>query len=333
MDMNKWIKSMLSGEQRKAVPILSFPCVQLLGCTVRELVSDSELQAKGMKAVAEATDSAAAVSMMDLSVEAEAFGSEIRISDNEVPAVLGAIVKTEEQADSLVVPNVGSGRTALYVQAIAKAKTLITDRPILAGVTGPFSLAGRLMDVTDTLIYCYDEPNMVHKVLEKTTQFIIAYTKAFKESGADGVVIAEPLAGLLSADMAEEFSSPYVKKITQALQDDNFIVVYHNCGSSVKKMLPSIIDIGCKAYHFGNAINMEEILPAFPGNVLVMGNIDPVSQFNDGTPESIKNTTSELMNKLCPKYKNFVISSGCDIPPKAKWENIRAFFEAVRDFK
>ena len=37
------------------------------------------------------------------------------------------------------------------------------------------------------------------------------------------------------------------------------------------------------------------------------------------------------MNACC-KYPNFVISSGCDIPPASKWENIDAFFKAVDEF-
>ena len=38
--------------------------------------------------------------------------------------------------------------------------------------------------------------------------------------------------------------------------------------------------------------------------------------------------TRELLAK-CGHYTNFVISSGCDIPFHAKWENIQAFFAAL----
>ena len=34
----------------------------------------------------------------------------------------------------------------------------------------------------------------------------------------------------------------------------------------------------------------------------------------------------------CCGYPNFVISSGCDVPPLAGWENINAFFAAVKEF-
>lgn len=39
-----------------------------------------------------------------------------------------------------------------------------------------------------------------------------------------------------------------------------------------------------------------------------------------------------LMGDLCGKYPNFVISSGCDIPAAAKWENIDAYFSAVSEY-
>ncbi|HIU83179.1 MAG TPA: hypothetical protein IAC70_04430 [Candidatus Faecicola pullistercoris] len=52
-------------------------------------------------------------------------------------------------------------------------------------------------------------------------------------AGADGIIIAEPLAGLFSADMAAEFSSKYVKEIVYYVKDDRFAVIYYNCGNTV----------------------------------------------------------------------------------------------------
>lgn len=219
MRMNDWIHNLVESDEKKAIPVLSFPCVSLLGITVRELIGNSDLQAKGMKMVADRIDSGASVSMMDLSVEAEAFGSKTRISDDEVPTVVGSIVNTEDEANALAIPAVGTGRTGLYVEAIEKACKLVTDRPVLAGVIGPFSLAGRLMDVTKALVNCVDEPDMVHICLEKTTKFLIEYINAYKAIGSNGVVMAEPLTGLLSPRMAKTFSSVYVKQIVDAAED------------------------------------------------------------------------------------------------------------------
>ncbi len=332
MDMKQWFAKQLALEGKKAIPVLSFPSISLMGITVRELISDSDLQAKGMKLIADRVPSAASVSMMDLSVEAECFGSEIRFSDDEVPTVIGSIITDEDEADAIAVPKVGTGRTGKYLDAIAKACKLITDRPVFAGVIGPFSLAGRLMDVSEALANCIAEPDMVHKAMRKTTDFLIDYIKAYQAVGANGVVMAEPLTGILSPTLAEEFSEPYVREIVQATQSDDFAVIYHNCGNNTILMIDSILRTGANAYHFGNSIDMAEMLKHIPQDVIAMGNVDPARQFRNGTPASIYEETQRIMAACCPGHPNFMISSGCDIPPLSSWENIDSFFKAVDDY-
>lgn len=313
---------------KKALPILSFPAAQKLGVTVETLVKSAELQARAMEIIARDTDTIAAVSLMDLSVEAEAFGAKVRFTEGEVPAIVGQLVSDEDEANALEVPDLSAGRASLCVDAVRTAKQNITDKPVLAGMIGPYSLAGRLCDVTEIMYLCFDEPETVHTVLDKATQYLIQYGQAMKDVGADGIMLAEPLAGILSPDMAEEFSMPYVKRIINALQDADFAVLYHNCGNSVPQMLEGIYALGAAAYHFGNAIDMEAVLKATPADILLMGNIDPAGQFAAGTVESITAATRELLEK-CGAYPNFIPSSGCDIPAHAKWENIAAFFAAV----
>ncbi len=329
-NMKNWIEEMLEADKKKAMPVLSFPSISLMGISVIDLISDSEKQAKGMKLIAERCDTSASVSMMNLSLEAEAFGAQIKVSGDEVPTVVGRLISDEDDVKNLKVPEVGTGRTGIYIDAIESAVNQITDRPVLAGVIGPFSLAGRLMDMTEIMINCQVEPEMVHETLKKTTEFIIKYIKAYKEVGANGVVLAEPAAGLLSPKLIAEFSSTYCKEIVDAVQDENFILVYHNCGNTVP-LIDSILTVGASAYHFGNAVKMAEILKLVPSNTLVFGNVDPANQFRNGTPESIREVTMNLMDECC-KYKNFVISSGCDIPPLSSWDNIDAFFTAVSDW-
>jgi len=96
-------------------------------------------------------------------------------------------------------------------------------------------------------------------------------------------------------------------------------------------MLPSLLGIGADAYHFGDAIKMKEILEGMPAHIPVLGNISPSAQFRNGTPESIYSATSGLLQE-CSKYSNFIISSGCDVPPMSPWANIESFFKAVKDF-
>jgi uroporphyrinogen decarboxylase len=330
MDMKKWLRGQFGTGRKKSTPVLSFPSVSMMGITVRELVVNSGNQAKGMKMIADRCPTAASVSMMDLSVEAEAFGCAIEYSDDEIPTVRGCLLADEKDADNLAVPAVGAGRTGIYVEAIRMAKEMITDRPVLAGVIGPYSLSGRMMEMTELMINCYEEPDMVRTTLEKAAEFIAAYALAFKRAGADGIVMAEPAAGLVSPELCEEFSSAYVRKIRDAVRGDDFAFIYHNCGNTVP-LKDTLLGLQADAYHFGNAIDIEDMLKIVPADTLIMGNLDPAGIFRLGTPEKVREATLALLNR-CAKYPNFSISSGCDIPPRTPWENIDAYFAAIDEF-
>ena len=330
-DMQAWLAGLFGPGPKKPLPILSFPGAQWLGVCVRSLVTSAQLQADCMLAVAKRTPAAAAVSPMDLSVEAECFGAPVRFADDEVPTIPEAIVQDEEDARRLPVPAVGAGRTGLCLEAVSKAAALPLDRPVLAGVIGPYSLAGRLMGVTDILYACFDEPETVHLVLEKATRFLKDYMLAFRQAGANGIILAEPLAGLLSPAMGGEFSCEYVARLIADVQSEDFPVIYHNCGDATIPMASQIASIGAKAYHFGNAIRLADILPLMPKDALVMGNVDPAGQFSQGTPASIEADTRRVLQE-CSGFDNFLLSSGCDIPPQASWDNIDAFFQASQAF-
>jgi len=327
MDTKRWLRA--APALRKAMPILSYPGVQLIGKSVDELVHSGALQAECMQAVAERWDTLASVSLMDLSVEAQAFGSPVRFLQGEVPTVTAAIIGEGDDPDTLAVPQIGAGRTGEYISTIAHARKLI-DKPIFAGSIGPFSLAGRLLGFNEIMVLCYDEPELVHAVLGKATAFLIEYNRALRDAGAHGLVMAEPAAGLLSPALNAEFSTPYVRKIIQAVENESFAVIYHNCGNTIP-LIGSILENGASAYHFGNAIELSEMLKLVPGHIPVFGNVDPAGELRNGTPGSVREATLRVL-EACAKHGNFVISSGCDIPPGAPLENIDAFFKAVEEF-
>ncbi|HPE95650.1 MAG TPA: uroporphyrinogen decarboxylase family protein, partial [Bacillota bacterium] len=297
MNINNWKASIINSVEKKSLPVLSYPGGQLTKASVYELVTDASKQAAAMKAVADRCDSYAALTLMDLSVEAQAFGSDIVFSDNEIPTVTGSIINGREDIEKITVPVIGTGRTGVYIQAVREAKALITDRPVFAGIIGPFSLAGRLMGVTEAMMFCYDDPEAMKLLLEKCIDFITAYADALKKAGADGVIMAEPLTGMLSPDLAEEFSVPFVGRFVKNMQTDEFGVIYHNCGNNVALMTHMIASCGAIGYHFGNAVKLCELFGDMPSNALVMGNIDPAAVFRNGTPEIMRSEVRSIYSE------------------------------------
>ncbi len=328
--MREWVDGILSSRGRQAFPLMVFSGAELTHSTIDDMLLDARTQAACIAALAARYPSAAVITAMDLSVEAEAFGAELRRMPNEPPTITGGLVKDVDGANALAVPNTGAGRTGVYLKAASLTASRIADRPVFGCHIGPFSLAGRLCGMTEALMNVQAEPETLHVVIGKATEFLLAYARAFKESGVNGIVIAEPAAGLISPAHCDGFSSRYIRTIVDAVQDDHFMVILHNCAASGRHV-GSMASTGAMGLHFGNAADMAEVLAVVPAGILAFGNIDPAGVLKNGTEESVHRTTAELLMKTAG-HPNFVLSSGCDIPPGTPPGNIDALFRALDDY-
>ena len=328
--MNKFAKQLLDSEKRIAIPIMTHPGIEAIGKRVIDAVTDGDVHYQAIRNVTETYDTAACTVIMDLTVEAEAFGCTISMPEHEVPSVTGRLVYDAETVDKLQIPSLSAGRVPEYLKANRLAIENIQDKPVLSGCIGPFSLAGRLYDMSEIMVGIYIEPEVIQTLLEKCTTFILHYCQELKRLGATGVIMAEPAAGLLSDEDCMNYSTVYVKRIVEAVQDDDFIVILHNCGNK-GQCTPAMIASGAAALHFGNAVDMVATLEQCPSDLVIMGNIDPVGVLKQASAKEVYRQTMDLLEKTAG-YRNFVLSSGCDMPPLVPDANIRAFYQAVADF-
>ena len=328
--MRQWVADIIRQRKVTAIPVMTHPGIEQNGKSVRQAVCDGNIHYEAVMTLTKQYPSVAACTIMDLTTEAEAFGAEIAFSDEAVPAVASRLLPDVKSIYDLQIPSLSSGRIPQYLKANLLAARHIDDRPLFAGCIGPFSLAGRLYDMSDIMVLIYENPDAAHTLLNKCTKFIMKYCEALKQTGANGVLMAEPAAGLLSNDDCMMFSSQYVKRIVDHVQDDTFIVILHNCGNQ-GQCTRAMVATGAAAYHFGNKCQMDEVIRDVPPTALAMGNLDPVSLFKDSTPEQMRQATFDLLEKMRP-YPNFVLSSGCDTPPHTPIENIDAFFKALEDW-
>lgn len=329
-DMKDWVDYVLSSEEPLAIPIMTHPGIELTGKKVIDAVTDANTHFKAIYAMNEKFPAAATTIIMDLTVEAEAFGSRINYNDDEVPTVSNALVHDIKSVENLRIPDLSTGRMKEYIEATRLSVSHIHDKPIFAGCIGPFSLAGRLFDMTRILTAIYMEPDLILKLVQKCTDLLVEYVKAFKETGASGIIMAEPASGLLPSDMCDSFSSVFVKRIVEEVQDDSFLFILHNCGKT-NHLTKSLLYTGARGLHLGNDTDIVKTLEEVPSDILVLGNLDPVGIFKNSTPEEVEKATSMLLEKTKGK-KNFIISSGCDTPPGVPFENIKAFYRAMNKY-
>ena len=326
--MSKFVDLVLNTPGRLAMPIGVYAGLEMTGATVRQAVSDPIAQSEAVLALNEHFHSPLMLTAMDLSAESETFGCEIRMSDEEIPTVIGRRVTNAAEIEALPNPKAGDLRTAVHLES---ARRLVASgkAPVLGGLIGPFSLAGRIFGVSEALEATIADPDLILSLLEKVTDFLVGYTRAFREAGAVGVIMAEPAAGLLSPRGLARFSAPFVRRIFSEVQTEDFTAILHNCGAQIAHF-PRVLESGASLYHFGQPMDILAALQQAEGKVILAGNLDPSAVFHAGTPESVYAATAALAKAVKP-YPNFIMSSGCDLPPGTPIRNLEAFYQAVKD--
>lgn len=292
-----------------------------------DLLTNGRAQADTQLALHERLHTPALLSAMDLSAEAEAFGSEVRFSDNEIPSVVRPLVESEDGVRRLALPAPGDKRTSVHLESVRLLPDAQPDAIVIGESIGPFSLAGQLLGLTQLMTACLSAPGPLEALLDKTTAFLTDYMQAFAAAGADAVIMAEPSAGLISPPLLGRFSSRRVAEIREAVETGPFRIFLHNCSARLVH-LPQLLAAGASLYHFGAPMDVAAALRQAPADVVIAGNVDPVAVFCQGTAERVRERTSSLLAATAA-HGNFVPPSGCDVPPGTSLENLEAFYAAV----
>lgn len=325
--MSKFNEIIFNSPNRLAMPIATYPALALTGASVQDIVTRADAQFEAQRALHLRYRTPFVLSAMDLSLEAQAFGCSVMMSDTEIPTVTGRLVTTLEQAQKLDVPKPGDGRSGVPLEAVARLCAMPSAPMVLGGCIGPFSLAARLVGVSEAMELTVTEPEFLHTLLEKATAFLGAYIAAFKEAGAGGVIMAEPAAGLLSPRGLAQFSSAYIRRLGAEHDRPDFSIILHNCAAKLLH-LPAILETGLSAFHFGAPMDIVAALQKVNEQTVLCGNLDPTVAFVQATPEELSGSVSRLLAATAGQ-KNFVISSGCDVPPNASIRNLDAFNAAA----
>lgn len=324
----KFSQFVLSYPGRLAMPIGVYAGLDITGASVYAAVTDSTAQAEAVLALHERFHTPVMLTAMDLSAEAESFGCEVRMAEDDIPTVIGRRVTNQAQIEALPQPQPGDARMAVHLDAARQLVQNSGGAPVLGGLIGPFSLAGRIFGVSEALEASLSDPDLLLTLLDRAAVLLAGYAAEFRRAGASGVIMAEPAAGLLSPRGLARFSAPFVRRIIESVQTEDFTVILHNCGAKLVH-LPKVLESGAEIYHFGAPMDLLAALQQVEGRAILAGNLDPTAVFHSGTPEEVRQSTNLLMQAARP-YRNFILSSGCDLPPGTTVANLEAFYEVAR---
>ena len=316
-----------SGIRRKALVFGTNIGAEILKIPAIRIYTEINAQMDAILAFYEHFNADFLITAMDLSVEAECFGSEIVFSQNEALQVRNRLVASLSEIAGLDVPHMGVCRSKNFLEITEKLLTSDILKPVIGGIIGPFSLAGRLFGVKEMFRLTIDNESSALSLIEKCNQFLINVTKAYKDVGCHGVVISEPSAGLLSPKALNKFSSVFIKQLVHSLDSPVFRMIYHNCGARAVH-LKSIFETEASILHFGEPMDISTALHSNENNRIISGNLDPVNIFLADEKEIVFEKTIDLFNAT-KDNSSFLIAPGCDLPIETPFENVAMFYSIV----
>ena len=296
--------------------------LSLAGNDFTATLSDPVELYRAMKYGIETLDFDIFVLMVDLSVEAEVLGCELKFHPHNVPDVVSHPVKTLEDAKNLRLPDpMRDGRMPVFLKALE----LITANYTLlksATVIGPFTLASHLIG-SEIYLDMRKNREKVKATLEHCQRFATIWGRALAQAGADYIAIADPAASQLSPQLYEEFSQPYTTNLIRSLPRPCVLHVCGKAGHLIGKMAQS----GAVGLSI-DEVDIAKAIDQVPRNVVILGNIGPI-RIKLRAAEEIRAETLALLD-VVKSRREYIVCAGCDLAPETPKENIISFIEAVR---
>ncbi len=307
------------------IPLMGYPGIQLTQSTIKQNEFNWGLHFWSVYELARRFEPDGIFFMMDLAVEANALGLPVRFPLWESPSVEFPMVKqTTDLNQFLSLDPLKDGRVAAFVETM---RLMSSQLDILKGayVIGPFTLAGLLIGANDIAMATITDKETVLGVLEFCLGTISRYARALAAAGCDMIAILEPTAVMLSPQSYWQFSGQFVKRLIESM---SVFPILHICGDT-RHLLPEMVKTGAKGLSLDSLVDFSAAIKSVPADVYLIGNIDPVRVMLQETPKGVGRAVGDLLQTMAA-HENFILSTGCDLPPETPLENIEAFMQAAK---
>jgi uroporphyrinogen decarboxylase len=320
------IYAILSGDpyDRPAVtPIFMAWSAGFIGRTYRDYYLDGDVLAEAQLAVTRAFNIDQISAISDPWREASAYGMEFEYPPEGVGKPKDVLIKTPDDI-SLVKPLdiENAERTKQRIESVRTMADYVgQSHSVLGWVEGPLAEYGDLRGIESTMMDLIDKPEMFVEAAEIIVQNAIAFAVAQVKAGADMIGIGDAAASLITPNMYTELVLPLEKKLIEAIHEAGGAVKLHICGniSNIVEFMPQsgadIIDVD---WMVPLARARELVGP----EVTLCGNFNPAGALFEGRPEEVAEVARDCLKALPDR---FILMPGCEVPPAAPEENIRAF--------
>jgi uroporphyrinogen decarboxylase len=328
------IKAAINFEPADRLPVIAqvFAHTALIaGKTIQEYVSSGRQLAECQLKALERYGCDAIFAVMDVNIETEALGSQLVYRLNDYPYVESYAFTGNTNLETLSTPDPSTaGRMPEILKALGIMRREVGDEVLVVGcVLGPMTLATQLVGMETALYLAIDDPDSFEKLLDFTTRVIIRFGAAQIEAGAHLPLVFDPSASMavIPASFFREFELPRLNQIMNAFQSAGASAGWLHVAGPITPVLPVLGQTGANIFNFDYCVDPDEVL-SIESQLCFNGNIKSLD-FEIGEPEDIFNESVRLRD-LFSARGGFVLSSGCEIPPGSKPENVEAMVAAAR---
>jgi len=275
----------------------------------------------------------AAILFSDILTIPDAMGLGLYFAEGEGPKFERPL-RDEWEIRDLAVPD-PDVHLRYVMDAVRQIRKALDNEVPLIGFSGsPFTLAcymvegGGSDDFRQLKTMLYNRPELLHHILEVTTQAVTAYLNAQIECGAQAVMIFDTWGGTLSAAGYREFSLRYLERIVARLKREHEgrrvpNIVFTKGGGL---WLETIADIGCDAVGLDWTIDIGEARRRVGNRVALQGNLDPAVML--ASPEKIVEEAGRILAAYGSGHGH-VFNLGHGISQFTPPDNVLALADAV----
>ena len=277
----------------------------------------------------------AAILFSDILTVPDAMGLGLTFSDGEGPQFARPLRSAADIA-RLAVPD-PEAALRYVMDAVRLIRRELAGRVPLIGFAGsPWTLATYMVEGGSSKDYhrikglLYDQPGLLHRLLEVTAQAVTLYLNAQIAAGAQAVMIFDTWGGILTPRAYREFSLRYMAQIvaglTREAENRAVPVILFTKGGGA--WLEAIAATGCDAVGVDWTVDLGEVRRRIGTQVALQGNLDPAVLY--AAPERIREQVAQVLADF-GTGPGHVFNLGHGVQPGVDPERVGTLVAAVHE--
>jgi len=278
----------------------------------------------------------AAILFSDILTIPDAMGLGLYFTEGEGPKFKNP-VRTEADIKRLPIPDPHQ-ELKYVVDAVSLIRKSLAGSVPLIGFSGsPWTLATYMVEGGSSKSFqkvkglMYEQPLLMHQMLDKLAQSVASYLNAQIAAGAQAVMLFDTWGGMLTTEDYQEFSLAYAKQVRSLLNtnvDGQQIptILFTKGGGA---WLETMADAGYDALGLDWQTDIRLARQRVGDKVALQGNMDPVSLY--AKPEVIVEKVKTVLEKY-GTGSGHVFNLGHGILPDINPDHVKAMVDSVREF-